>query len=167
MYNTFLSKIQTAGGSFSSNTIFIIIGILVFITVGFSYYYFYLKPYMQATYRATNDGVNHDTSGNGNGNGSTAELLFFYADWCPHCKTAKPIWEGLKKEYDDENINGYNMMFTDVNCSTESEQTSKLMDKYSVEGFPTIKLLKNGEVIEFDAKPTKDNLNQFLQTVLK
>ena len=165
MYNTFLSKIQTAGGSFSSNTIFIIIGILVFITVGFSYYYFYLKPYMQATYRATNDGVNHDTSGNGNG--STAELLFFYADWCPHCKTAKPIWEGLKKEYDDENINGYNMTFTDVNCSTESEQTSKLMDKYSVEGFPTIKLLKNGEVIEFDAKPTKDNLNQFLQTVLK
>lgn len=166
MYNTFLSKIQTAGGSFSSNTIFIIIGILVFITVGFSYYYFYLKPYMQATYRATNDGVNHDTSGN-NGNGSTAELLFFYADWCPHCKTAKPVWEDLKKEYDNENINGYNIMFTDVNCSTESEQTSKLMDKYSVEGFPTIKLLKNGEIIEFDAKPTKDNLNQFLQTVLK
>lgn len=165
MYNTFLSKIQTAGGSFSSNTIFIIIGILVFITVGFSYYYFYLKPYMQATYRATNDGVNHDTSGNGNG--STAELLFFYADWCPHCKTAKPVWEDLKKEYDNENINGYNIMFTDVNCSTESEQTSKLMDKYSVEGFPTIKLLKNGEIIEFDAKPTKDNLNQFLQTVLK
>lgn len=166
MYNTFLSKIQTAGGSFSSNTIFIIIGILVFITVGFSYYYFYLKPYMQATYRATNDGVNHDMSGN-NGNGSTAELLFFYADWCPHCKTAKPVWEDLKKEYDNENINGYNIMFTDVNCSTESEQTSKLMDKYSVEGFPTIKLLKNGEIIEFDAKPTKDNLNQFLQTVLK
>ena len=32
-------------------------------------------------------------------NGQSAELLFFYADWCPHCKTAKPICNDLKTEY--------------------------------------------------------------------
>ena len=41
------------------------------------------------------------------------------------------------------------------------------MDKYNVEGFPTIKLLMNGQIIEFDAKPTKENLTQFFNTVLK
>ena len=38
--------------------------------------------------------------------------------------------------------------------------------KYNVEGFPTIKLLKDGQVIEYDAKPTKETLTQFLNTVL-
>ena len=41
-----------------------------------------------------------------------------------------------------------------------------LMDKYNIEGYPTIKLLKDGQVIEYDAKPSKDTLNQFLNTVL-
>jgi hypothetical protein len=41
------------------------------------------------------------------------------------------------------------------------------MDQYTIEGFPTIKLLKDGQVIDFDAKPTKDSLTQFLNTVLK
>ena len=28
-----------------------------------------------------------------------AEILFFYADWCPHCKQAKPEWESFKEQY--------------------------------------------------------------------
>jgi len=40
------------------------------------------------------------------------------------------------------------------------------MNKYSIEGYPTIKLLKDGQVIEYDAKPSKANLSQFLNTVL-
>jgi hypothetical protein len=42
----------------------------------------------------------------------------------------------------------------------------KLMNKFKVEGYPTIKLLKDGQVIEYDAKPSKDTLIQFLNTVL-
>jgi hypothetical protein len=40
------------------------------------------------------------------------------------------------------------------------------MDQYKIEGYPTIKLLKDGQVIEYDAKPSKDTLEQFLKTVL-
>ena len=29
-------------------------------------------------------------------NNQTVEILFFYADWCPHCKKAKPHWNNLK-----------------------------------------------------------------------
>jgi hypothetical protein len=40
------------------------------------------------------------------------------------------------------------------------------MNKYNIEGFPTIKLLKDGQIVEFDAKPTRETLNEFLNTVL-
>ena len=38
--------------------------------------------------------------------GNSAELMFFYTDWCPHCKTAKPVWESLKTTYENQKING-------------------------------------------------------------
>ena len=95
-----------------------------------------------------------------------AELLFFYVDWCPHCKTAKPAWNDLKAEYENKTINGYKVIFTDIDCTNETAEVTQLMDQYKIEGYPTIKLLKDGQVIEYDAKPSKDTLEQFLKTVL-
>jgi thiol-disulfide isomerase/thioredoxin len=105
------------------------------------------------------DSSSKDTSKN-------VELFFFYATWCPHCKTAKPIWEQVKKEYEGKNVNGYNLIFTDIDCTTESPDVEKMMNTYKIEGFPTIKMLKEGQVIEFDAKPTKSNIEKFINTVL-
>jgi thiol-disulfide isomerase/thioredoxin len=96
----------------------------------------------------------------------TAELMFFSVDWCPHCKTAKPEWEQLKAEYKDKTINGYDIIFTDIDCTKETPQVEKLMNTYKIEGYPTIKLLKDGQVIDYDAKPSKDTLVKFLNTVL-
>ena len=103
---------------------------------------------------------------NGSDDKRTAELMFFSVDWCPHCKTAKPEWEQLKAEYKDKKINGYNIIFTDIDCTKETPQIEKLMNTYKIEGYPTIKLLKDGQVIDYDAKPTKDTLVKFLNTVL-
>jgi hypothetical protein len=72
----------------------------------------------------------------------------------------------MKSEYQNKKINGYNVIFTDVNCSEETNEVDQMMTKYSVEGYPTIKLLKDGQVIEYDAKPSKETLTQFLNTVL-
>lgn len=95
-----------------------------------------------------------------------ATLMLFYVDWCPHCKTAKPEWDSLKTEYEGKEINGYTMNFVEYNCTTETPETEELMDKYKIEGYPTIKLLKDNQVIEYDAKPTKATMSQFLTTVL-
>ena len=57
-------------------------------------------------------------------------------------------------------------IFTEVNCTNETPEVEKMVEKYKIEGYPTIKLLKDGQVIEYDAKPTKDTLEQFLNTVL-
>jgi len=95
-----------------------------------------------------------------------AKFMFFYTPWCPHCKTAKPIWDELKTQYQNKTINGYQVIFTEINCTEETAEVDKMMNKYNVEGYPTIKLLKDGQVIEYDAKPSKETLTQFLNTVL-
>jgi thiol-disulfide isomerase/thioredoxin len=95
-----------------------------------------------------------------------AELILFAVDWCPHCKTAKPEWENLKASQDGNQINGYTVVFTEYNCTKESDQINQLVSKYKIEGYPTIKLLKDGQIIDFDAKPTEGTLNEFLNTVL-
>ena len=157
----FLSKIQSAGSSLSSTTIMMIMAFIAFIIIAIVYYYYYVAPSLKPSYTANSE------KGSANSNqGKEAELLFFFAEWCPHCKTAKPVWEDLKAEYQNKTINGYRVIFTEINCSTETAEVEDMMNKYKVEGFTTIKLLKDGQVIEYDAKPTKATLSEFLNTVL-
>jgi hypothetical protein len=40
-----------------------------------------------------------------------------------------------------------------------------MADKFKIEGFPTIKLVKDRQVIEYDAKPDKEKIKEFLETV--
>ncbi len=158
--SSILSSIQTAGSNLSKTTT-IIIGVVLLAIIGAIVYFYFLAPKTNATYKPNSEGG--DTGSDDN---KSAELLFFYADWCPHCKTAKPIWNDLKTEYQNKTINGYRVVFTDINCSEETAEVDKMMNQYSVEGYPTIKLIKDGQVIEYDAKPSKDTLTQFLNTVL-
>ena len=72
----------------------------------------------------------------------------------------------MKSEYENKTINGYKITFTEIDCSEETTEVDKMMNKYNVEGYPTIKLLKGDQVIEYDAKPSKETLVQFLKTVL-
>jgi thiol-disulfide isomerase/thioredoxin len=153
------SRIKSAGSNLNSTTLIIIGAIIVFAIIAGVYYYYYVLPEMKAKYQPNSEHVPEGTS-------NTAELLFFYADWCPHCKTAKPIWNDLKAEYENKTINGYKVVFTEINCSEETAEVDKMMNQYNVEGYPTIKLLKDGQVIEYDAKPSKETLTQFLNTVL-
>ena len=95
-----------------------------------------------------------------------ANLMLFYVDWCPHCKTAKPEWNELKEQYDGKNINGYTIVFEEYNCTEETSEIEEIVNKFNIDGYPTIKLIKDNQVIEYDAKPTKSTMEQFLMTVL-
>jgi thiol-disulfide isomerase/thioredoxin len=158
--SSMFSKIKSAGSSLNTKPLMIITAILLFVIIAAYYYFYYMVPQINAKYQPNSEHVMES------GNGQTAELLFFYADWCPHCKTAKPIWNNLKSEYENKTINGYKVVFTDVNCSEETAEVDKMMNQYNVEGYPTIKLLKDGQIIEYDAKPSKETITQFLNTVL-
>ena len=158
--SNFLTSLQTMGSKINY-TYMIIIGIVLAI-VGAVIYFYFISPTTEttATYHPNREG---DTGADDN---KSAEMLFFYADWCPHCKTAKPIWDNLQIEYQNKTVNGYHIIFTEINCSTETTEVENMMNKYSVEGYPTIKLIKDGQVIEYDAKPSKETFDQFLNTVL-
>jgi thiol-disulfide isomerase/thioredoxin len=79
----------------------------------------------------------------------------FVADWCPHCKTAKPVINNLKNNA-PSNVN--------VEIVNEKDSNSReLMKKFNVKGFPTILLLKaDGTVVEFSQRVSEDNLNVFV-----
>ena len=97
------------------------------------------------------------------GESKSADLYLFYTEWCPHCKKTKPEWEQLKKNYSgNNNVNGYKLNFIEVDCDANPE----IADKFKVEGYPTIKLVKGNQIVEFDAKPDVKTLEQFLSTVL-
>jgi len=161
--SNFLSKITSYGSSISMTTILIIAASILFIIGGVYYYNTYVAPKMNTTYSSNNESM---TNNSNNGPTKEAEMLLFYADWCPHCKTAKPIWYEVVDEYENKTINGYKVTFTEVNCTNETDEVEKMMNQYKVEGFPTIKMIKDGQVIEYDAKPSKETLIEFLNTVL-
>lgn len=152
----FFNKLKSFIPPFNTKTLGIIALVVILLLVAFYIY----KSQNSNTSQAKENFENNS------GDKRTAELMLFTVDWCPHCKTAKPEWEQLKAEYKDKKINGYKVIFTDIDCTKETAQVEKLMNTYKIEGYPTIKLLKDGQVIDYDAKPTKDTLVKFLNTVL-
>jgi thiol-disulfide isomerase/thioredoxin len=149
-----------------SKVMYFIIGI-IFILLSYYVYTKWIRS--NATYNANRENINNTEDKNEGVNGTgtkQAELMLFYVDWCPHCKTAKPEWDNLKTTYENKTINGYSIIFTEHNCTTETSEVEELMNKYKIEGYPTIKLLKDNQIIEYDAKPTKSTMEQFLNTVL-
>jgi thiol-disulfide isomerase/thioredoxin len=152
------SIFQRSAGFFRDNWLVIVASLAM---LGLAYYVYGKYIGNNTSYNANRE---HDTF-NSDSN-KVATMMLFYVDWCPHCKTAKPEWENLKSEYEGKQINGYTIAFTEYNCTTESAETDELMNRYKIEGYPTIKLIKDNQVIEYDAKPTKSTMEQFLHTVL-
>ena len=93
---------------------------------------------------------------------TSADIYFFYTEWCPHCKTAKPVWADFKKQMDGKKVNGVSLVFIEVDCDKDTATS----DKFNVKGFPTIKLMKGNQIIEYDAKPSVENLIEFVNSAL-
>lgn len=92
----------------------------------------------------------------------SVDLYFFGVPWCPHSKKALAIWDELKETYENKKINDKSINFFYVDC----DQDPELADKYKIDSFPTIKLVKDNQVIEYDAKPEKSTLTEFLNTTI-
>jgi thiol-disulfide isomerase/thioredoxin len=92
----------------------------------------------------------------------TADLYFFYTQWCPHCKTARIEWNLFKKQLGNKTVKDKKINFIEVDC----DQEKALAEKYKIEGYPTIILTFDNKVIEYDAKTTTETLHQFLDSSL-
>ena len=111
----------------------------------------------------TENGERDETSGD---NSTPVTIMLFHATWCTFCKVAKPIWDDVKQEYNDVLVNGRRVVFKEIDCSDKSTESTEMMDKYDVSGYPTIKMVKDGQVYDFDAKPTKTSIVEFINTII-
>ncbi len=144
----------------SKNKWFILLGLIIFV-VALYYVVSTMKPASYVSNKEVVPGKKGSSSAE-----KTVTIYLFYADWCPHCKRAKPTWNEVKTDYEGKTVNGYLVHFEEINCTEENEEVADMIRKYKVEGYPTIKMQKGAQVIEFDAKITRDNLEKFISSVL-
>lgn len=97
---------------------------------------------------------------------SETTIYFFFANWCPHCKKAKPEWAQFVSKNDGKMINGYKLKCIDVDCTnSDLPETTQMISKFGIESYPTVKLMKDNQFYEFDAKITEANLSEFVTKV--
>ena len=157
-----MSVLDTLKNIFSSNgyknIILMVIIFLIFILAAIYTYRRYVSKKINPEYVANSEFVPEGE----NKQSDVADLYFFYTTWCPHCKKSMPIWQSLKSEFDNKQFKGTTINFIEVDC----DKDTALAEKFNIQGYPTIKLVKGNQVIEYDAKPSKDTLIEFLQTSL-
>lgn len=149
--NTYLQIIK-------NNKFKIILSILFIGLLSILMYIKYVRPKFNPNYVTNNEFVSTDKK-----NIQEVNMILFYTTWCPHSKKAMNIWKTFKSEYHSKEINKFKLLVSEVDCDKD-ESTA---DKYNITGYPTIKLIKsNDEIVEFDAKPNIENLQEFIKATL-
>jgi thiol-disulfide isomerase/thioredoxin len=141
----------------SSRFWMILLVAIFFLVVAVYVYNKYVSPMVDNDFIPNNEFQKKDED-----DAQNVELYIFTVEWCPHSKKAIPIWEQLKAEYNNKPFNNHNIIFIQV----DGEENPELADKYKVEGYPTIKLIKGDQIIEYDAKPSIEHLKEFLNSTL-
>lgn len=155
-----LNDIKNKLGKNAGNTqfLFVLLIAVLFLIAALFIYKRYVASGINANYVTNNEfSKTSDRS-----SVTTADIYFFYTEWCPHCKTAKPIWADFKNQMGGKKVNGISLNFIEIDCDKDTATS----DKFNVKGFPTIKLVKGKQVIEYDAKPSTENLIEFVNATL-
>ena len=185
-----------------SNIYLIIFLIILFLGIAFYVYTNYISPIIQPGYVGNNelkisdeerkdewdmtpedehttgsqgrDSSESTPDGTPNTSEKTMSMWYFYTDWCPYCKKAKPEWDKLKSYYPDSTAqeNGYGINFEEVNGETGANQVKwfeqtylKDSNKKEIDGYPSIYLIKDSEVYEYEATPTIATFQEFIRQV--
>lgn len=132
-------------------------------------YYVYKNNYMDVLNSSTKKNIPNT------GSSDNIQILFFTVDWCPHCEKAKTPWTSFKNSHHNKQIKNarincieYNMTEKEVGDEGYKEYlTAKSIGaQYNIDGFPTIKMLKGDQVIDFDAKITTYSLERFVENMI-
>jgi len=83
-------------------------------------------------------------------------ILFFYANWCPHCTTFKPEVIQFK------NNQAKSKHPVDVQLLEEATCPKELMQKHNVRGFPTVVYTNKSKTVEFNGQRSNAGLEAFL-----
>lgn len=153
---------EAAKYQFSSKK-FLIIIILISLFLGAAFYVYsnYIAPRLNPKFVSNREFTQQETIDN-------AELYFMFAEWCPYSKKVMPIWDSLKEKYNRKKVNNYAVVFKELDGDKNEKEIDDFSKRFNkkIDGYPTIILIKQNEVIEFDADPTKENLTAFIEKTL-
>ena len=151
-----VSLLYNAGSFLSKYKVYILVTAIFLIITTYIYIKF-VRPKLNKTFVENREFVPQEEKDDP----KFATLYYFYTNWCPLSKQAKPEWVALQSEVKD-GVKGVNIIFKEIDCDQDTAQC----DAHQITGYPTIKLVYNNKTYEYDAKPNKNTLITFLNSVL-
>tara|TARA_Y100000816_G_C26047698_1_gene549127 strand:+ start:597 stop:1115 length:519 start_codon:yes stop_codon:yes gene_type:complete len=154
------------GTFFSKKFLIIMVIVVIFLGIAFYVYNTYIAPKINPDFVPNKEFVSKD------GLIDNAKLYFFYVDWCPYSKKARPIWKKVKEEFDGKSINNITLNFVEVDGDKNEKKLEGFENEYlspnnkKIDGYPSIWMVKGDQVIEFDTKPTISSLKEFINAML-
>ena len=84
-----------------------------------------------------------------------------------------PIWDKIKAKFDSKiKDTEYVIDYVKINGESQAKeleqfQTDYLADaqKNKIDGYPSIYMVKDDQVVEFEAQPTEETLTEFINTM--
>jgi thiol-disulfide isomerase/thioredoxin len=106
-----------------------------------------------------------DNTSNANLRDSNLEVKFFYVSWCPACIKAKPEWSKFVDKYNNKRMNEFKVKCIEIDCTNDKDPLIiDAMSSYNIKHFPTVKIVKDKEIIDYEGKVTVSNLEQFIKS---
>ena len=89
-------------------------------------------------------------------------LVWFYADWCGHCKMMKPEWKKLEKRCArDPRLNV-------AKVSDEMKNDIPEQMNQNIQGYPTVRMFNNGKMMsEYSGERNNNAFLEFLLNKIK
>lgn len=134
---------------------------LIILFIGLSYYVY--TTYLNKR-SSTSDKYN-DVANSSQNSGET-NIMMFHVDWCPFCVKSLPEWKQFCNEYDGKKVNGSTIRCNPegTNCTDDTDpKILAMLDEYEITSYPTVIMFKGNKRYDFDAKITKQNLEQFVK----
>ena len=88
-------------------------------------------------------------------------FIMYYADWCGHCKRAKPEFQKLIDSHNKDNLKI-------IMINAESDENKDLVQREQIKGFPTVKFYPAGlssQSQEYNGERTYDDFVNYLSSM--
>lgn len=92
---------------------------------------------------------------------SKKSMVLFHADWCGHCKKFMPTWDSLSSKWNESQDE---VQFIKVDCGNpkENPEHRAIMEKYGIQGYPTIFVFEGGNGTEYSQGREATDIEAFL-----
>lgn len=127
------------------------IGTLAAVVIGILAYLYFNRTVLMLGFQNKNTNATGDYT-----------FTMYYADWCGHCKTAKPDFESLASS-GPVIVNGKKC---NVNMVSPEKEPEKAKDK-PIRGFPTFLFESpNGQIVEYKGERNAESYLKFINESL-